>query len=163
METTRCSWYYRAVGLKTVDFFPWSTKGVALPFSNRAYLPGVMHPSTSAGCITPLHWIKRGAASSCHRGWQFPAVNECIAQVSTAQLRPTISSPVCCTPATVLPIHCCNASSLDQARSCFVLPPRLAVPCGKRVHCTGLNSPTPSHDQLTCALHSRRDAIHSLL
>ncbi len=43
------------------------------------------------------------------------------------------------------------------------MPPRMADPCGTRVHCTGLNSPTLPQDQVTCALHTRRGATHSPL
>ncbi len=89
-----------------------------------------------------------------------PAVHECIAQVSTPQLCPTILSPVRCTPAAALPIH---SSSLDQALSCCVVPLRMADPYGTRVHCTGLNTLTLPHDPVTCALHTRRGTTHSPL
>ncbi len=116
--------------------------------------------TTHSPLVLPCTGASAEAASSCRRGWQI-LVHECIAQVSTAQRRPTITSPVRCTPAAVPPIHLWYARALEQTLNCCVVPPRLAEPCGARVRCTGLNSPTLPHDHLTCALHTRRGATHS--
>ncbi len=84
-------------------------------------------------------------------------------EASLASDRSSPWAPASGCPYTNGSAYSCNASSLDQALSCFPVPPRLADPCGPRVHCTALNSPTPPHDQLTCALHTRRGATHSPL
>ncbi len=112
---------------------------------------------------TPLHRIKRRAVSSCHRRWQLPAVHECIAQLSTGQLCPTIVSPVRCTPAAVRPIHPWNARSLDQAPSCFVVPPRMADLVVHECIAQVSTPQLPPHDRVTCALHTRGGATRSPL
>ncbi len=90
-----------------------------------------------------------------------PALHECVAQVSTVQLFPTIRSPVRCTPAAALPIHLCTARSRKPAWQVTVCPPGHRQADGSSLRYTSAlhrsqqSNSTPRSGHL-CAAHPPR-------